>query len=348
VSRKTVPPRVLLVLAAVVLVVGGASAAASLLREDPDHAGDPRASVARADPSTSSTNPGSTTTTDPRALVQPPPADLPPLPLGGLGPGAAGAEVQAFQARLAAVHFDPGPVDGRYGTGTAYAVQALQKLIGTERTGVIGEAERQALMTFRYPEPLRPDGEANRTEVDVTRQVITLYEGHQVRLVTTTSTGSGEDYCSNVPRGNPTRRVCEQANTPSGRFTFREYRDGWDPSPLGRLYNPFYFNGGIAIHGFGDVPANPASHGCARIPMHIAEYFHTLVRVGDPVYVFGGTPAKILSSTPIETTTTTAPPPPPPVPPPAPPAPPRPPSTGRSSTTTSSSTTTTTTTLPAP
>ena len=30
--------------------------------------------------------------------------------------------------------------------------------------------------------------------------------------------------------------------------------------------------------------------------MHIAEYFPLLVHVGDPVYVFGGQPAQILSS----------------------------------------------------
>ena len=129
-----------------------------------------------------------------------------------------------------------------------------------------------------------------------------------MRLITTTSSGSGERYCYNSPRVNPTRRICEDANTPSGRFAYTEYRDGWDKSPLGQLYNPFYFNGGIAVHGYESVPAYPASHGCTRIPMHIAEYFHTLVHVGDPVYVFGGTPANVVSSTPIA-----------PAPPPTPP-----------------------------
>jgi lipoprotein-anchoring transpeptidase ErfK/SrfK len=71
---------------------------------------------------------------------------------------------------------------------------------------------------------------------------------------------------------------------------------GWDKSPLGQLYQPYYFNGGIAVHGYSSVPTTPASHGCARIPMHIAQYFPLLVKVGDPVYVFGGQPAEILSS----------------------------------------------------
>jgi len=276
-------------------------------------------------PTSTSTQPAPTTTTLP-ALRQPVPVQLPPLPGGSLGPGASGPVVQAVQQRLADVHFDPGVIDGRYGGGTVFAVQALQKILGTPRTGRLTQAEADGLAAFQYPAPLVPAGEGNRTEIDVTKQVITLYENHQVRLITTTSTGSGERYCYNTPRVNPTRHVCEDANTPSGRFTYREFRSGWDKSPLGQLYNPFYFNGGIAIHGYQSVPTSPASHGCARIPMHIAEYFHTLVHVGDPVYVFGGTPAHVVSSTPIAppTTTTTAPPPPPVAPPPPPVVPPPP------------------------
>jgi peptidoglycan hydrolase-like protein with peptidoglycan-binding domain len=273
---------------------------------------------------TTSTIPASTTTTLP-ALVQPEPTMLPPLPGGSLGPGSSGDVVRAYQQRFVDVHFDPGAVDGRYGGGMTYAVQALQKIMGVPRTGRLGPAEAATLATFQYPQPLQPTGEGNRTEIDIAKQVITLYENYQVRLITTTSTGSGERYCYNTPRVNPTRRICEDANTPSGRFTYTEYRDGWDKSPLGQLYNPFYFNGGIAVHGYESVPTSPASHGCTRIPMHIAEYFPALVKVGDPVYVFGGTPANIVSSTPIAPAPPpTAPPPtaPPVVPPPPPPPPP--------------------------
>jgi hypothetical protein len=326
--------RVVGIAVAVFLVAAAGVAGASLLRSSPDAPRPPERSRRETGAAVVTT-----TTTDPNALRQPAPVVLPALPAGGFGPGASGSDVQAYQQRLADVHFDPGTVDGQYGEGTTAAVEALQKLLGLDRNGTIGEPERAALMAFRYPEPLQADGEADHTEIDVTKQIITLYEHHQVRLITTTSTGSGQSYCYDTPRDNPTRRVCELANTPSGRFTFREYRDGWDKSPLGQLYNPFYFNGGIAVHGYPSVPTSPASHGCARIPMHIAEYFHTLVHIGDPVYVFGGTDAKILSSTPIETTTTTEPP-----PEPVPPAPPvTTPTTAPPPTTT---TTTSTTLLP--
>ncbi len=247
--------------------------------------------------STTSTQPTTTTTTLP-PLVQPPNATLPVFS-GTLGPGSNGDVVRAYQQRLADLHFDPGTIDGHYGDATTYAVQALQKLMGAPRTGRLGIAETLTLTVFQYPPPLQPGGEPNRTEVDVTKQVITLYENYQVRLITTTSTGSGEHYCYNSPRVNPTQHICEVATTPSGRFTYTRFVSGWDKSPLGQLYQPYYFNGGIAVHGYSSVPTEPASHGCARVPMHIAEYFHTLVHVGDPVYVFGGTPAQILSSSPI-------------------------------------------------
>jgi hypothetical protein len=53
------------------------------------------------------------------------------------------------------------------------------------------------------------------------------------------------------------------------------------------MFNPYYFNGGIAVHGLASVPTYPASHGCARIPMDIANYFPTLVTMGESVYVVG-------------------------------------------------------------
>ena len=259
---------------------------------------------------TTTTLPATTTTTIP-GLIQPAEVVLPALPNGSIGPGSSGDVVKAYQQRFADVHFDPGAIDGRYGPEMVYAVHALQKMIGAPKTGRLGAQEAMTLATLKYPTPLQPNGEANRTEIDVSKQVITLYENHQVRLITTVSTGSGESYCFNTPRVNPTSRVCEYANTPSGRYTYTEYRNGWDKSPLGRLYNPFYFNDGIAVHGYKDVPTTPASHGCTRIPMHIAEYFHTLVKVGDAVYVFGGSPAKTISSGPVRsgTTVTSAPPP---------------------------------------
>jgi lipoprotein-anchoring transpeptidase ErfK/SrfK len=301
-----------------VLAIGGVAFA--LLRSDssPSASADLGDAKGVADHASTTTVPQTSSTTRP-GLHQPAPATLPPIPGGTMGPGASGDVVKAYQQRLVDLHFDPGAIDGKYGGDMAYAVEAVQKIIGAPRTGKIGPTEATALATFQYPQPLQPNGEANRTEIDITKQVITLYQDYQVRLITTTSSGSGARYCYSTPRVNPTQRICEYANTPSGRFTYTRFVNGWDKSPLGQLYNPFYFNGGIAVHGYQEVPTYPASHGCTRIPMDIAQYWHTLVHVGDPVYVFGGTPEKIISSTPIAPPVTTAPTVPPPAAPVAPP-----------------------------
>ena len=46
-------------------------------------------------------------------------------------------------------------------------------------------------------------------------------------------------------------------------------------------------DGGIAVHGYPSVPTYNASHGCVRIPMHIADYFQGLVPDGTPMFVVG-------------------------------------------------------------
>ena len=316
--RQVFRPPVLVSLVAAAFLVSGVAVAGSALRDEEEKR---RAQA----PTTTTAAPTTTTTTlppppppPPTDIIQPPWATLPPPPGGVVGPGSQGPEVQAYEQRMADLHFDPGPVDGIYDQKTVYAVHALQKLAGGTPTGGIADGEVFVLSFFQYRQPLSDPLEPNRTEIDITSQTMTLYETYQPKLLTTISSGSGENYCYNTPRDNPTSHVCEDANTPSGRFVFNEFRSGWDRSPLGELYNPYYFNKGIAVHGFASVPTTPASHGCVRIPMHIAEYFHDLVHRGDVVHVFGGAPAHITSVTPL----TPAPPPAPePIPPPGEPAP---------------------------
>ncbi|HUV10727.1 MAG TPA: L,D-transpeptidase family protein [Acidimicrobiia bacterium] len=300
--QKAFPAQVIVGLLLAFLVISGVVAAGAVLRDDATEAPAAEAPVTTAPTvatTTTSTLPPTTVPTLPQ-LVQPSVVALPDLPLYPvLGPGSPAELVGPYEQRLADLRFDPGAIDGVYDQATTYAVHALQKIAGTDRNGRISVAEKAALETFQYPLPLHPDAEANRTEIDVAKQVLTLYENYQVRLVTTTSTASGENYCYNTPKAAPTRRVCEVATTPSGRYTYYFYYSGWHKGDLGALYNPFYFNKGIAVHGYQEIPPYPASHGCSRVPMHIGEYFHTLVTQDAPVYVDGGQPAQILSSTPI-------------------------------------------------
>lgn len=338
--KQILRPRVLIAVGAALGLLASAAVAGALLRSAPSSSASSAPSRPARDvtASTTTTLPPTTSTTKPKP-IQPAVVSLPPLPADGLHQGSSGPVVATYQQRLIDLHFDPGAVDGHYGGDMAYAVTALEKLYGLPRNGRIGAPEAIALSAFKYPTPLAANGEPNRTEIDITKQVLILYRDNQVRLITTISTGSGEHYCY-TDRFAPVR-VCENALTPSGKYAYTRFVNGWDTSPLGHLYNPFYFNGGIAVHGYTSVPSSPASHGCVRIPMDIAKYFHTLVNKGDPVYVFGGSNG----SGPISYTRIAPPPPPPPAPlppttPPAPTTKPTPPTTKKPGTKPPTTTTT--------
>ena len=71
---------------------------------------------------------------------------------------------------------------------------------------------------------------------------------------------------------------CGVSTTPGGVFRFYRRVAGVRQSALGGMWNPVYFNYGIAIHGALNVPLQPASHGCIRIPLAISETFQQLDR----------------------------------------------------------------------
>jgi len=214
-----------------------------------------------------------------RAVRQPHAVRLPAPPAEGISVGSRGPIVLEYQRRLRELHFDPGPVDGVYTQDTADAVVAVEKLLGLARDGTIGPHVQRGLEHFTY-QAARPDAEGERIEIDLDTQVLTVYQHSQPILLTTTSTGSGEYFCGGTDG-------CQYAITPTGRFHLQYLHQGWDSGKLGKMWNPYYFDGGIAIHGLPSVPSYPASHGCARIPMHIANYFQTLVTAGESVYVVG-------------------------------------------------------------
>ena len=78
--------------------------------------------------------------------------------------------------------------------------------------------------------------------------------------------------------------------TPSGTYRAKRLERKWYSTIYDGAPMPYavFFRGGYAIHGTYDMKnlGRRASHGCVRIPMHIAEYFQSLVKTGDPVAVF--------------------------------------------------------------
>lgn len=238
--------------------------------------------------STSTTTSTTTTTTLPPPLPAIPGATVPgtpPAPLPGLGQGANSPEVLALEKRLADLRYDVGNVDGRFDIATHHAVMAFQKVSNLPRTGRATPDVMGALAGASLPAALLPAGGADRVEIDLKRQVLLLWQGGNLVRTLSVSTGTGKKYCVDGQ--------CAKAVTPGGSFRITRKIKGLRVSRLGKLFNPLYFNGGIAIHGSGSVPAGPASHGCVRIPMVSSLWFFNAVPAGTPVYVIGGVRAPV-------------------------------------------------------
>ncbi len=173
----------------------------------------------------------------------------------GLKPGDSGAQVRALQDKLQSLGFWVGSTDGEYGLTTTQAVMAVQKAAGLKRDGVMGPQTRQALQRGVSVSAKSTSG--HWVEVDKSHQLAMIVDNGNVQAVLNTSTGSGQRYTS---EGHTS-----VATTPSGRFKVFRQVDALDKSPLGELWRPKYFNGGIALHGAQSVPGYAASHGCVRV-----------------------------------------------------------------------------------
>ena len=227
--------------------------------------------------------------------------------------GSNGDDVVRLQQRLTDLGFQPGPVDGQFGTGTQQAVWAFKKLAGNvnwqdfaaagDETSVTDAVWQQMNDPAFAVVPRRPNT-GKHVEIYLPLQVLALFDANnQPIFVTHISTGGlnpdGTDatFCEDATyttdiRGNPlaepeTKAICAESKTPPGVFRLKRYEDGQHVSPLGGMKNPWYFNYGIAIHGAQNVPDHPASHGCVRMSNGLADVFPTLVEKGNAVYVWG-------------------------------------------------------------
>ena len=194
--------------------------------------------------------------------------------------GMSGSSVRTLQQRLAALKYYPGSINGGFGTDTQEAVWAFQETQGLPGAGYVSSAMWRALQHPRAPKVLVPHGGSMRIEINLRDEVLVLYKNNRPVLISHVSSGGGYYYCS--PGGG-----CGYAVTPTGNFHTLSFSPGWVTVPLGYMYNPVFFIGSaFAIHGDVPVPLQPVSHGCVRIPMDIAAFFHNLVKVpGTPVYI---------------------------------------------------------------
>ena len=219
---------------------------------------------------TTTTAPPTTTTLPPTTTTVPPPPPPPPAP-------APAITNVALEQRLADLRFDVRKIDDVFDSETHHAVMAFQKVHGLPRTGKPTPDVVDKLASAGLPPPMVPGGGPVRVEIQLSRQVLFLFQNDQLAKVAHVATGNGKRFCDGGR--------CRRAITPKGSFQVFRRLNGWHRSELGRLYSPLFFVGGVAIHGATSVPAAPASHGCVRIPMVTAAWFPSMVPNGTPVYV---------------------------------------------------------------
>ncbi len=185
-----------------------------------------------------------------------------------LAAGSRGADVRALLRRLEELGFHTPGIASILSRDATDAVVAFQKAYRLPRTYVIDADDWRKLQTARRIRP-RFRGHGLHIEIDKTRQVLLVVRNGRVRHVIPTSTGA-------------------TGNTPEGRHRIR-WKAPSTRTWLGPaiLYRTLTFKGNsFAIHGFAPVPAYPASHGCARIPMWAADWLYRQSPVGETVYVY--------------------------------------------------------------
>lgn len=201
---------------------------------------------------------------DPTRYVRPKP---PPVR------GAAPTDVAAVQAALVRLTYLPADAaTGAFDYRTQQAILAFQSWEGLGRDGIVGPQTAARLQTATVPQP-QARGSGRRVEIHRAKGVVLLVEnGATVRAIHT-STGQGGD--------DP------DLGTPPGSFRiYRKEERSWSIPFKTWLPHAAYWDRGWALHGYADVPAQPASHGCARLPLPEAPVVYAFVTIGTPVRVF--------------------------------------------------------------
>ncbi len=157
------------------------------------------------------------------------------------------------------------PRNDSYDAATGRAVMAFRKVNNMPRRY---DADRAVILKVlagrggfkpRHPEAGR------HVEADISRQVLALIKGGKVVDTYHTSTGAPA--------------------TPTIIGSFRVYMK--DPGINAKgMVKSSYFIRGYAIHGYVDVPAFNASHGCLRVPIPDAARIFNWVRMGDRVITY--------------------------------------------------------------
>ena len=183
--------------------------------------------------------------------------------------GHAPADPAAVQRRLVALRYLPSDaVTGTWDYRTSQAVTAFQAWQGLDRDGAVGPQTLAELETASPPVPAKT-GTGRRIEVYRSKGVTLLIDGSSIVQAVHSSSGA------------------PGYETPAGDYSvFRKEENSWSVPYQVWLPWASYFNGGIAFHEYPDVPPQPASHGCVRIPAPEAQGLYAFAAIGTPVSVY--------------------------------------------------------------
>jgi PKD repeat protein len=184
-----------------------------------------------------------------------------------LSVGSTGPDVLALRARLARIHVHVPAASTTFGYELFDSVVAFQKARGLDRTGTVDEATWRALSLDTVPTP-RYQSKGLHIEVSKSRQILMVVRDGQTVWYLPVSSGAG----GITPVGN--YRILWKALSTTT----------WLGPAI--LYRTMTFHTHYAIHGFPSVPTYPASHGCVRIPIWVADWLYQQSTVGEPVYVY--------------------------------------------------------------
>jgi hypothetical protein len=180
------------------------------------------------------------------------------------GPGSRSPFVALLQQRLAAVGYAT-PQNGAYDAATERAVLAFRKVNGMPRITTLTLFIVDRLMRGAGGFKVRFPQHGRHVEANLGWQVLALIDrGRVVRAYVTSS-------------GKP--------STPTVLGSFHFYMREPGTNSHGMVYST-YFIRGYAIHGYYDVPAYAASHGCLRVPIPDAYAIYAWVHLGDGIDVY--------------------------------------------------------------
>jgi hypothetical protein len=178
--------------------------------------------------------------------------------------GRGGLLVPLVQRGLARLHYAVSR-SGVYDAATGRAVMAYRKVNGLARRYDANLTVVRNVLAGRGAFKPRHPGAGRHVEADLSRQVLALIDGGKVVRTYHSSTGAPA--------------------TPTIIGSFRVYLKTPGTNARG-MVDSNYFIRGYAVHGYADVPAFNASHGCLRIPIPDASYVFNWLRIGDRVIVY--------------------------------------------------------------